>query len=108
MPASAPTGSLSEDEPSYQFWAKLTEENKAVAILVTGGAGFIGSHTCVELLKRGQDVLIIDDYSNSSTAAVEAIRSVSGKPASGALLVALHIDLRDLTSLDRVFQDHQI
>jgi UDP-glucose 4-epimerase len=50
-----------------------------MAILVTGGAGFIGSHTCVELLRRGYELVIADDYSNSSPAALAAIHDISGR-----------------------------
>ena len=44
-----------------------------MSILVTGGAGFIGSHTAVELLNSGKDIVIIDDFSNSKPTAIEAI-----------------------------------
>ena len=46
-------------------------------ILVTGGAGFIGSHTCVELLEQGYRVVILDDLSNSSEIAVERIKELT-------------------------------
>jgi UDP-glucose 4-epimerase len=74
-----------------------------MAILVTGGAGFIGSHTCVELLRRGNDVVIADDYSNSSPAAVAAIRSTS----VGQLIVH-RMDLRDQDSMTDLFGSHEI
>ena len=65
-----------------------------MAVLVTGGAGFIGSHTCVELLRRGHDVVLADDHSNSSPAAVAAIREVSGRD------LAVHqVDVRDKSAL---------
>lgn len=74
-----------------------------MSILVTGGAGFIGSHTCVELLRRGHDVVAVDNFSNSSPAAVAAIQKVSGAE------IAFHeVDLRDAEALDKVFTDHQI
>jgi UDP-glucose 4-epimerase len=74
-----------------------------MAVLVTGGAGFIGSHTCAELLERGHDVVVADDYSNSSPAAVAAIREVSGRE-----LACYELDLRDRRALDRVFADHRL
>jgi UDP-glucose 4-epimerase len=73
-----------------------------MTVLVTGGAGFIGSHTCVELLKAGYEVVVVDDYSNSSPAALEAVRKVAG----GSLL-SYEVDLRDQDSLRRVFNRHQ-
>ena len=48
-------------------------------VLVTGGAGFIGSHTCVELLNNGHDVIIVDDFSNSKPVCVERIEQIAGK-----------------------------
>jgi len=72
-------------------------------VLVTGGAGFIGSHTCVELLAHGHEVVVIDDFSNSSRGAVDAVQKVAGRP------VSLHeADLRDRAALDAVFGAHRI
>ena len=48
-------------------------------ILVTGGAGYIGSHTCVELLEAGHDVVIVDNLYNSSRKAVEGLRRLPGR-----------------------------
>ena len=48
-------------------------------ILVTGGAGYIGSHVCVELLQSGHDVVVIDDFSNSKPEALDAIHEITGK-----------------------------
>ena len=48
-------------------------------ILVTGGAGFIGSHTCVELLEAGHDVVILDDLSNASGTVIDKIETITGK-----------------------------
>ena len=50
-----------------------------MAILVTGGAGYIGSHTCVELLNRGFEVVVIDNLSNSSEIALERVQEITGK-----------------------------
>lgn len=72
-------------------------------VLVTGGAGFIGSHTCVELLARGHDVVVADNYSNSSPAALDAVRDLAGRP-----VIAHELDIRDHRALDRVFAEHPI
>ena len=49
-----------------------------MAILVTGGAGFIGSHTCVELLNAGEDIVVMDNFYNSNPKALEGIRKITG------------------------------
>ncbi len=51
-------------------------------ILVTGGAGFIGSHTCVELLEEGHDIVVVDDLSNSSRKAVGRVETITGRPVA--------------------------
>jgi UDP-glucose 4-epimerase len=72
-------------------------------VLVTGGAGFIGSHTCVELLKHGHEVIVVDNFSNSSPGAVEAVQKLAGRP------LPLHeADLRDRAALDAIFAEHEI
>ena len=59
----------------------LAGEHSAQTILVTGGAGFIGSHTCIELLEQNYNVVILDDLSNSCATAVDRIRELSGASA---------------------------
>ena len=67
-------------------------------VLVTGGAGYIGSHTCVELLAAGQRVVVVDNLSNSSETAIDRVREL----AAGEL--AFHrVDLRDRVALGEVF-----
>jgi len=63
-------------------------------ILVTGGAGYIGGHTCVELAARGHEVVIVDNHSNSSPAALARLEQVAGQP-----LPAHRMDLRDTAGL---------
>jgi UDP-glucose 4-epimerase len=72
-------------------------------VLVTGGAGFIGSHTCVELLDHGHAVVVVDDHSTSSPAALDAVQALAGRR-----LTAYRADLRDTTALDAVFAAHRI
>jgi UDP-glucose 4-epimerase len=72
-------------------------------VLVTGGAGFIGSHTCVELLDHGHAVVVVDDHSTSSPAALDAVQALAGRH-----LAAYRADLRDTAALDAVFAAHRI
>ena len=51
-------------------------------ILVTGGAGYIGSHTCVELLKEGHEVVVLDNLSNSSEVSLERVKELTGRELS--------------------------
>jgi UDP-glucose 4-epimerase len=75
-----------------------------ITVLVTGGAGFIGSHTCVELLEHGYEVIVLDDFSNSSPRALERVESAAGRPVSAFY----EGDLRNATLLDRVFGENSI
>lgn len=72
-------------------------------ILVTGGAGYIGSHTCLELLEQNYNVIVFDNLSNSSPESLKRIEKLTGK--------SLHFiegDIRDATALDKVFTQHSI
>ncbi len=69
-----------------------------MAILVTGGAGFIGSHTAVELLDAGYDIIIVDNYMNSSPKALSRIKEITGKDFR-----SYEVDLCDKEALERVF-----
>ena len=63
-------------------------------ILVTGGAGYIGSHTCVELLEAGHEIIVLDDFSNSKPKAIERIKTITGKELKLAIrLNALSIPI---------------
>jgi len=73
------------------------------AILVTGGAGYIGSHTCVLLGQAGFEVIIIDNFCNSSPSVVERIGELCGRPPK-----TYTGDVRDEALLLRIFQDHRI
>lgn len=72
--------------------------------LVTGGAGYIGSHTCVELLGAGQEVVVVDDLSNASYEAVRRIEELGGK----RLAAFVEGDVRDRAVLARAFSEHEV
>lgn len=72
-------------------------------ILVTGGAGYIGSHTCLELLNTGHDVIVLDNLSNSSIESLNRVQQLAQKS-----LKFVEGDIRDSQILDRIFQDNTI
>jgi UDP-glucose 4-epimerase len=72
-------------------------------VLLTGGAGYIGSHTCVVLLEAGHRVVVVDDLSNASVASIERVRELTGGD-----LVFHELDVRDTDALDAVVVDEQI
>lgn len=72
-------------------------------ILVTGGAGFIGSHTCVELAAAGESYLIYDNFSNSSADVLDRMERITGRRP-----LCVEGDVRDRAALDRLFAEHSI
>ena len=70
-------------------------------ILVTGGLGYIGSHTSVELIEQGFEVLIVDDLSNSSLEVLEGIKNITGVTPE-----FIQLDLRDKNKVNQLFSDH--
>jgi len=74
-----------------------------MAILVTGGAGFIGSHTTVQLLNANHDVVILDNLSNSSAEVLQRIKQITGKEVQ-----FYQGDVRDRLLLQQIFAQHQI
>ena len=72
-------------------------------VLVTGGAGFIGSHTCVELLARGYDVVVLDNLSNSSQVSIDRIKNITGKS-----LDFFADDIRNEAVLGNIFEKYKI
>ena len=74
-----------------------------MAILLPGGAGFIGSHTAVELLNKGREIVIIDNFSNSTPKALEAIKKITGKDFK-----FYEMDYLDREKLEKVFEENNI
>ncbi|NLM83831.1 MAG: SDR family NAD(P)-dependent oxidoreductase, partial [Clostridiales bacterium] len=72
-------------------------------VLVTGGAGYIGSHIAVELAEAGFDIIIADNYSNSSKEVVRRIEELAGKK-----VFACDVDVCDKQALTDVFRRHEI
>ena len=72
-------------------------------ILVTGGAGYIGTHTCIELIKAGYGVVIIDDLSNSKKVAVERVEQITG-----VKIPFYENSILDRAALDKIFAEHKI
>lgn len=74
-----------------------------MSILVTGGAGYIGSHTCVELLNAGYEIIVVDNLINSSAKALERVEEITGKK-----FAFYNVDLLDKTALDNIFEKESI
>ena len=72
-------------------------------ILVTGGAGFIGSHTCVELLNAGYEIVVVDNLYNSSEKSLDRVRELTGKD-----FAFYPFDIRDKENMRKIFEDHKI
>ncbi|MEW6259817.1 MAG: UDP-glucose 4-epimerase GalE [Thermodesulfobacteriota bacterium] len=72
-------------------------------ILLTGGAGYIGSHACVVLLEAGHDVVVVDNFSNSSPVALDRVKQITGKAA-----VHFPVDITDGQALRSVFEAHPV
>lgn len=74
-----------------------------MAILLTGGAGYIGSHTAVELLKAGYEVIIVDDFSNSNPKVMERLKEITGKD-----IPLYRADVADKAALSEIFAKNEI
>lgn len=74
-----------------------------MAILVTGGAGYIGSHTCIELLNAGYDVVVIDNLCNSCKESLKRVEEITGKK-----LTFYEVDLLDQAAVKNVFDNEKI
>lgn len=74
-----------------------------MAVLVAGGAGYIGSHTCVELLNAGEDIVVADNFCNSKPDALESIKKITGKD-----FPFYEVDLRDKAGVEKIFEENTI
>jgi UDP-glucose 4-epimerase len=74
-----------------------------MVVLVTGGAGYIGSHTCIELLEAGHEVIVVDNLSNSKEIALERVKKITGKD-----IKFYQIDVLDKAELEKVFVNEKI
>ncbi|WP_322062750.1 UDP-glucose 4-epimerase GalE [Paraburkholderia sp. J63] len=81
----------------------MATTNSKGTILVTGGAGYIGSHTCVELLNDGYDVVVVDNLVNSRQESLARVTRITGKPVT-----FYEADVRDAQALSRIFDAHKI
>ena len=70
-------------------------------ILITGGAGYIGSHTAVALVNSGYEPVIVDNFSNSEKSALEGIKSILGKEVK-----SYEVDCLDKNGMEKVFQEN--
>lgn len=74
-----------------------------MAILITGGAGFIGSHTCIEMLNAGKDIVVIDNLDNSSSVSLERVEKITGKKVR-----FYENDVCDKSALRKIFKEENI
>lgn len=72
-------------------------------ILITGGAGYIGSHTCVELLNEDHEIIVVDNLSNSKIESIKQVEEITGKT-----IVFQQVDILDKDKLNKVFAQHKI
>ena len=72
-------------------------------VLVTGGVGYIGSHTCVELLNSGHDVVVVDNLCNSKTSVLDRVKQITGRS-----VIFYDLDVRNKAALSAVFAEHKI
>ena len=71
-------------------------------ILLTGGAGFIATHTCVELMAAGHDVVVVDNYVNSQPEALRRVEEIAGRPVK-----AYEADVCDRAAMDKIFSENR-
>ena len=71
-----------------------------MAVLITGGAGFIGTHTCVELLNAGEEIVVFDNFANSKMSAVENVKKITGKD-----FPFYEADMLDRDAMEKIFSE---
>ncbi len=74
-----------------------------MALLITGGAGYIGSHICVELLEHGEEVIVTDNFFNSGTETLDAVKRITGKDFK-----IYEADMLDMPAVDKIFDENEI
>lgn len=74
-----------------------------MTVLVTGGAGYIGSHTCIELIQAGHDILVLDNLANSSRESLRRVEAIVDQS-----IPFVEGDIRDTELLNRLFREHSI
>ena len=74
-----------------------------MSILITGGTGYIGSHTVVELLKLNKNIIVVDNLANSSTKVLDRIKTITGKT-----ITFIEADICDESAIDHIFSEHHI
>ena len=74
-----------------------------MVVLLAGGAGYIGSHTAVELLNAGHEVVIVDDYSNSCPESIKRVEEITGKK-----VVSYEADVKDKEAMQKIFAENHI
>ena len=82
---------------------KIVRGGNKMAILITGGTGYIGSHTVVELVKKGEEVVVVDNFVNSKPDVLEKLKTIIGKE-----IKFYELDLLDEEKLDTVFKENKI
>lgn len=82
---------------------KANQNQSKGTVLLTGGAGYIGSHTCVVLLEQGYDIVVVDNFVNSSPESLKRVTQITGRE-----FPHYHVDLRNRTQLAEVFEKHHI
>ena len=87
----------------YKIYCYQKRKDGVMKILVTGGAGYIGSHTCVSLLEEGWDVVVVDNLSNSSKESLKRVEQITG-----GRIEFFQIDLLNKPALANVFRQHKI